>query len=183
VDARTTPKSTVPPPTPRPSHLRATCKFDRTKIIPFDFGKTPRAPLIVLKSVRITQVFTAAGKVEFVTGECTFDLVGAAMNAQTPTEFSFSGRGYSNGNPVLTGMIWSTDSLSSPENPLRRIYNWNFNPQLTSALSKRTGRVSGRISAEGRWPLAFQADSFDFAKVKAGQQLKFKSWPLPRPLS
>lgn len=41
--------------------------------------------------------------------------------------------------------------------------------------------ITGRVSANNRWPLAFKIEPFDFKTARGGQQLKFKSWPAPLP--
>lgn len=162
---------------PRSVRLAGDWPVDRTRIKPFPFDKMARSPLVVLRWVKVTQVFPGQ-----VNAECVFDLSGVNMNVQTPTEFSFCGE--ARVGTVTYGASWGTamSGLATPETAIRRVREWAISTTPT-AKSKIIGHVSGRASAGNRWPLAFQIEPFDFAKVKVGQKLKFKSWPAPVPKS
>ena len=41
--------------------------------------------------------------------------------------------------------------------------------------------ITGRVSANNRWPLAFKLGPFKFDDVKVGRSLPFQSWPAPLP--
>ena len=182
VDAKATPISsaTVPSGALTPLHLKGQWRINRAKIIPPSFVTLAPTPQVVLRSVKVTQVAPGAGTVD-VEGECTFDLTGKNDNAQTPVEISFSGGGYSTGRGGISGIGWSSSS-PSPQQPARRAPTWNVSSMpARSAKAKTVGRITGRISANNRWPLAFQIEPFDIARVKVGQQLKFKSWPASVP--
>lgn len=54
-------------------------------------------------------------------------------------------------------------------------------PYISKVPKMPPARLSGRAGRSGQRPLAFQIEPFDYTKVKVGQQLKFKSWPVSRP--
>lgn len=155
--------------------------INRQRIQPFPFGKMSPSPLVKLRSVKISRVVRSTGLTE-VTGECFFDLSGTTMNAQTPVEFDFSGGGYSGSTTFSVGWGTINKSGATPGTMRWRRREWTIYANTAFSKSPQTiGRVTGRASADNRWPLAFQIEPFDLAKVKAGQYLHFKSWPAPVP--
>lgn len=153
-------------------HIKAEWSVNRAQFTPYPFGKMARTPQIRLVSVKVLEVNTSQ-----VRGEAVFNLLSAMKN---PSAFDFNVRekrtstGSGSGGADLT-----------PETPTRRTREWIIYLPLfpKSGLSPTTANVSGRVSADNRWPLAFQIEPFDTAKVKAGQTLRFKSWPAPVPKS
>lgn len=144
----------------------------REQIKPVVFANVPHPPLVVLRSIKVTRLFSGS-----VSGECTFDLSGAMVNAQTPAEIDFSGTFNCYGS---NGSLGWGGGLTVPPNPKQRVWEWTMDvPAITNA--KITARAAGRISIDSHWPLAFESEAFDIGKTKAGQQLKFKSWPVPVP--
>jgi len=145
------------------------CPINRASIVPFSFQKLPKNPLLVLRSVQITQVpFNVNG---MVVGEAIFDLKGAALKKSTVLDVEMRNRS----TPVDNAISPQKSSVAT------RACLWTVfpaNPKVRSVAS-----VSGRVSADNRWPLAFQIEPFDTAKVKVGQKLQFKSWPAPVPKS
>ncbi len=136
-----------------------------------------RLPLVHLRSVKIVQINPGN-----IRGETVFDLTGPTMDAQTPFDYDFSerrsGMGSGYGSSDLT-----------PQTAMRCVREWTvYKPSNSSFVNgklvptKQIVRVTGRVSADNRWPLAFQIEPFDFAKVKIGQTLKFKSWPALVPI-
>lgn len=168
----------TPAPTPAP-HLNGSWLINRALIKPMNFKRMPRAPLVVLRSVNITTV--AGGTGRYVSGECVFYLVGANMSVQTPTEISFSG-GVTTPT-ISSGLSWGTTASATPSpKPMQRSWTWSVSAP-TGIKTKLIAHVSGRLSVDGRWPLAFEVTPFDLANVKSGQSLSFKSWPVPTPIS
>jgi hypothetical protein len=149
--------------------------LNRAQIKPFGFKKMTRLPLVHLRSVKIIQINPGN-----IRGETVFDLTGPTMNAQTPFDYDFSerrsGMGSGYGSSDLT-----------PQTATRRVREWTvFKPFVTaSGYTPKIVpvRISGRVSADNRWPLAFQIEPFTLAKIKVGQKLRFKSWPVPVPKS
>lgn len=153
------------------SQLSRKWEVDRAKIKPFAFGVLPRTPMVVLRSMKITSVPTKANSQ--VSGEAVFDFVSPGANKNTSFESSFSHQG---GNG---GMGWGSGGTKAgltPETGRRRVREWTV-----FHVSKGKIRVSGRVSANNLWPLAFQSEPFDLAKIKVGQTLKFKTRPAPVP--
>jgi len=136
-------------------------KIDRTKITSFPFKQMPRKPLVTLKSVTVTQT---AG---YFSAKSVFSLDGVAMTEKTSFDANLRSRRYGMG------------------------YETNFNPQKTARLREIEWSiftsiggmtyVSGRVSADERWPLAFEIEPFNTAKVKVGQKLRFKAFPASLP--
>lgn len=130
----------------------------------------PRAPLVSLVEVRIASVIAPSGLI----GEAVFQFEGAAMTDETPLDSSFKSSSHS--------LSWGTRSQWSKPKPgsRQRITEWTIYPPKKG---KALARISGRVSADNRWPLGFQIEPFDFQTAKVGQKLKFKQFPvaLPKP--
>lgn len=164
----TMPSATMP-------HLSGNWAINRALIHPVEFQKMARAPLIVLRRVKVT---SAVGGQIVV--ECVFDLLAAGANAQTPTEFDFSGETRVGAITYSTSWSTSMSGTATRETPTRRVREVSLYIPPTKGKTL-ISRISGRVSANNRWPLAFQVEPFDLLKVKVGQTLKFKSWPVPIP--
>ena len=148
-------------------------KIDRGQFAPFNFKAMSRTPQIRIRAVKVVQ-----GGPSFVEGEIQFDLLGAGMDAQTQVDSFLLGELPFRGSTYLAN--FDTNVTVDPKNPLRRTLKWNLNGPA-SPPPKTFGNLHGRISADARWPLAFQLDPIDMSKVKAGQNLTFKQWPAPIP--
>ena len=166
------PKPGAPAATPLPP-LVGRWKIDRAQFAPFDFKKMPRSPQVRVRAVKI--ILASPGWIE---GETSFDLSGVGMNARTPVDVDLSG-GVAIKNTKY-GISYDTDATVDPKNQLRRIVKWSLHGP-TPTPPKVFGDLHGRISADERWPLAFQVEPIDISKVKAGQNLKWKQWPTPIP--
>lgn len=162
----------APAATPRPP-LQGKWKIDRSQFAPFDFAKLPRSPQVQVRGVKIVAV-TVIG----IEGEISFDLLGAGMNAQTPVDVDLSGTVAFKGTTYGSGR--DSEATVDPKNPQRRTMNWNLGGPA-SPPPKTFGDLHGRISADERWPLAFQLDPINMSKVKSGQILKFRQWTAPIP--
>ena len=152
----------------KPILLKGQWNVSKSKFKPFDFN-LPRASLVKLTSATISTVSATQLAARF-----TFALQGMAMNEKTTLDNQFGEtHGLSNGY-----------SMSGSGNaPKTRVCECAIrNPSQTGVGSAPvTIELSGRVSADNRWPLAFSIEPFDFKTAKVGQQLKFKSWPAPLP--
>lgn len=168
-------KNAVAPPTPKFFWLSEKWKIDRTKIKPLNLASWPRKPLVSLREVKISRIDPAAPFGERrVNGEAIFRFEGAAMNDKTPVQLKISSLDATMGS--ANNVSWS----KTPKKPRQRITEWTV-----YALNTKNSivRVTGRVSADNRWPLGFQIEPFDFKTAKVGQKLKFKAFPvaLPKP--
>ena len=155
-------------PAVKPIFVKGQWNVSKSKFKPFDF-KLPRAPLVKLTSATISTVSPTQLAVRF-----TFALQGMEMNEKTTLDNQFGEKhglsfGYSmNGN------------VNAPKTRVCECYIRNPSP-IGAGSAPTTIELTGRASANNRWPLAFAVEPFDYAKAKVGQQLKFKSWPAPLP--
>ena len=149
--------------------IRGTWKVDRTQIQPYAFSSLQKSPQMMLRSVTLTTVPTS--KNPSFGGDAVFALTGSSVGSKTPVVFSFSN---SDG-----GMGWS--SSGATDTPTTRTINWTAYASSYRPNQKRMVLVTGRVSANHRWPLAFEFQPFDLTRVKVDQSLKFKSWPAPVP--
>ncbi|RYX82337.1 hypothetical protein EON83_19770 [bacterium] len=158
-------------PTKTAPHISGNWTVNRALIKPFNFGKMARIPLVRLTSVKIIQVNGTRN----IRGEAVFDYIGTGINAETPFDCDFHER---NG-----GMGWGSGSGDlTPQNATRRVREWTvYNPFTNAPSHRELVYISGRVSADERWPLAFEFESFDFLTAKVGQTIKFKSWPAALP--
>ncbi len=160
---------------PKPLPMSGKWKIDRAQLKPPQFSSWQRKPLISLREVKISRIDVGpsyGGR--RVSGEAFFHFDGATMNDDTKLEmkvFSFNaamGHG--------TNAAWS----KTPKKPRQRITEWT----VYSLNSKNPiVRVTGRVSADNRWPLGFEIEPFNFKTAKVGQKLRFKQFPvaLPKP--
>ncbi len=168
----TNPKSGAPATTPMPP-LQGKWPVDRAQFAPFDFKAMSRLPLVRVRSAKV--ISTTASYLE---GETTFDLLGEVMNAQTPVDFDLSGT--VKFKDTTYGASYGSEATVDPKNPMRRTVRWSLSGPMPMP-PQLVGDLSGRISANERWPLAFQFEPIDLVKAKAGQSLKFTQWPAPIP--
>ncbi len=167
-----TPKPGAPTATPRPP-LDHSWKIDRSQFAPFNFKAMPRTSQIRIRAIKI--VSASPG---WIQGAIEFDLTGKGMSAQTLVDLDLSGSvAFKN---TTYGISYDTNATIDPKNPMHRTMNWNLGGGFRMP-PKTFGDMHGRISADERWPLAFQVEPIDMAKVKSGQNLKFKQWPAPIP--
>ncbi len=169
-------------PTP-PEMLRVNGKWkvDRAQIQPINLAALPRKPLVSLREVVVTERKAAnrrAGTPGQITGKAVFDLHGAAMNQKTSFAVSFSNGTGPNNATLSYGMGWGGGQTQ--DTLRRRVREWKL---YGSPGIHTQARISGRSSADNRWPLGFQIEPFDFKTAKVGQKLKFKQFPvaLPKP--
>ena len=166
------PAMPVPPAVSALLPLRGKWPIDRSKIRPFDFKSLPRAPLIKLRSAKITSV----GAFVFIKGECVFDLTGVAMDERTSVKYDFLDSGAYSSSGSVSGIGYTTASPTlSKVKSTQRVCEWSFYNSGTKK-AKTIVCVKGLVSADERWPLAFEVESFDFNTAKVGQTLKFKTW-------
>lgn len=161
----TSPKPGAPAATPMPP-LEGKWPVDRAQFAPFDFKAMSRLPLVRVRSAKVI-----SARPGYLQDETTFDLLGADMNAQTPVDFDLSGTvSFKN---TTYGASYDADATVDPKHPLRRTARWVLSGP-TPTPPKTFGDLHGRISADERWPLAFQLEPINISKVKFGQNLKFK---------
>ena len=141
--------------------------IDKSLIQSFDFAR-PRVPEVELRSVRVSDV-----RKSVVDIACNFVLTGKNAGGKTTLDKQAT---MSSDWAVLT--YWGNSEKTMTE----RTVTFGL-----SASGTRKGKmpkftvVTGRVSADNNWPLAFKTEPFDFRKVKFDQQLQFKSWPAPLP--
>ncbi len=182
------PPAMTPLPVTLPRPVSGSWKIDHTQIKAPNLSALPRKPLVKVRSVTVTQVSpgnTKAGVPYSVEAEIVFDLQSGAMGEKTPFDFDVHEHHFVPANQGFYGMSWSAGPSINPfrpvtkETPRTRIRSWKvFNDFPLVKMN-----VSGRASADNRWPLGFQIEPFDFRSVKVGQKLKFKAFPvaLPKP--
>lgn len=163
----------------KPLRLSGKWRVDRAQLKPLSIASWPRKPLVVLREVKITQLVPGSGRgaVPYqVTGEATFDLQGAAMNDRTSLERTFSERYVAPPKREIYGASYGLpDTLQGA--PRRRVCEWTAN--VNSPGIKLN--VSGRVSADNRWPLGFQFEPFSYGSVHVGQTLRFQQFPVALP--
>lgn len=157
-------------------HLSAKWTLSPNQVKPFSF-RAVGAPTVVVRSAKITDATPGSQR---VFGEIVFDLVGPQANAQTPFGFAPTIGSFTTDPAWCTSTTWN----ATPETPTRRVREFRLRKIAKRFLPPNQGqivRLSGRANAAGCWPLAFQIQPFNFAKVKTGQSLIFKSWTAPVP--
>ncbi|MBW3636185.1 MAG: hypothetical protein KY445_06920, partial [Armatimonadetes bacterium] len=138
----------------------------------------PRNPLVSLREVVITEKVAGnarGGVPDEIKAEAVFDLNGVGTNQKSPFEFSISNQTRAATGPTY-GMTWG--HRSAKDTPRRRVRSWTVS---TSPADTAKARVSGRASADNRWPLGFEIEPFSFKTVRVGQKLKFKQFPVALP--
>ena len=146
--------------------IRGQWKIDKSHIKSFDFSR-PRVPEVKLRSITLSNSSGINLAVDAI-----FTLTGQDVDVNTPFETQLTMPwGWSNGS-----------SSSSGSDPAQRSVSFFLvaRPNSAGKISS-LATVTGRVSADNRWPLAFKTEPFDFKTVVIGQQLKFKSWPAPLP--
>lgn len=165
---------------PKPVRLSGKWKVDRAQLKPLNLVTWPRQPLVRLREARVTEVYLSPNiklnGPNSVTAECIFVLQGATTDAKTSFEASFSEHHFVPRNRSTYGASWGLGQIVK-ETPRIRVRQWSVNDDSTATQLN----VSGRVSADGRWPLGFQIAPFNFKTVKVGQKLKFKQFPVPLP--
>ena len=156
-------------PAVKPIFVKRQWNVSKSKFKPFDFN-LPRASLVKLTSATISTVSATQLAARF-----TFALQGMAMNEKTTLDNQFDEKhglsfGYS-----MNGKV------NAPKARVCECYIMRKNSTMGVGAAPMTIELSGRVSADNRWPLAFSIEPFDFKTAKVGQQLKFKSWPAPLP--
>ena len=136
-------------------------KLEKARIKPFDFA-LPRQPLIEIKSVKLINKPT----LQQIGVEIAWLLMGHDMNEQTTVEQRVN---FDGGSSITR----------DPASPRRGTIRCDCISSFGEPLDEVT--ITGRISADNRWPLAFAVEPFDYKTAKVGQKLKFKSWPAPLP--
>lgn len=165
----------------KPLHLSGKWKVDRAQIKPLNLAAWPRKPWVAVRSVTITQRMPGnirGGIPGSVRGEVVFDLQSAAMDGKTAFEIDFGEHHLVPKNSSTYG-INSGVPIGHKEKPRTRVRYFEVRDVLVTSKF----HVSGRVSADNRWPLGFQIEPFDFKTAKVGQKLKFKQFPvaLPKP--
>lgn len=161
-------------------HLSGKWAVEAKEIKPFPFNTLARTPLLAVHSVRIISA-TRGGRC--VIGEVVFDSTRPTTGAQTLFGF------VQTADVAPSATAWRPPTMwnATPETQTRCVREFTaykiVKRFLPPPTQKQIVRLSGRANADNRWPLAFQIEPFDFAKVKLGQSLKFKSWPAPVPKS
>ena len=141
--------------------------IDKSLIQPFDFS-LPQTPEVELRSVRVSDVRKSGVDIA-----CNFVLTG--KNAGRKTTFDKQATMSSDWS-VLT--FWGNSEKTMTE---RTVTFGLSNSGTRKGKIPKFTVLTGRVSANNNWPLAFKSEPFEFRKVKIDQQLKFKSWPAPLP--
>lgn len=158
-------------------HLQGNWPVNRKLIVPFPFSKMEKAPMVTLSSAVIIGVerYGKNPRVQTVHLNATCHLTGPTMNQETSVEGTAIARGWECGFNPNFGRGKQRDGYFTIYAP----------PSLSLSsilvVPRPLVHITGRVSADNRWPLAFQIEPFDFNKAKVGQTLKFKSWPAPLP--
>ncbi len=110
-----------------------------------------------------------------ITGEAVFVLNGVAMNYATSFDSDLHLRELRSLKPPKQSGL--SGGYTTRDAPRRRTIEWQVAPNiLTNKI-----QITGRASADNRWPLGFQIEPFSFQTVKVGQKLKFKQFPVALP--
>lgn len=157
---------------PSPNFLGGKWKVDQSKAKPFDFS-LPRAPLVNLQSLTITNSVKS-----HIVVEAAFAYDRAALSQDTPFQFQVRD---SSGDETGWQVSVNHHGIRTSQNWKVRFTLNHLNPFTGKGDAKHLIAFTGRISADNRWPLAFQVEPFDYKSAKVGQKLKFKSWPAPLP--
>lgn len=168
-------------PTLPPVRLSGKWKIDRTKIKTPDLTVMPRKPFLQIRSAKILFVAIANPRIggqSLAIGEVVFDLQSGAMDEKTSFDYNISEHHFVPSNRLRHGLS-SSSGMDAKGTARTRVLNWTvFEDSLTAKLN-----ISGRASVDDRWPLGFQIEPFNFKTAKAGQKLKFKTYPVPLPNS
>lgn len=157
---------------PSPNFLGRKWKVDQSKAKPFDFS-LPRAPLVNLQSLTLTEAMASHIAVEAVFG---FD--GNTISRDTPFQFQVKD---SSGDETGWQILVYHHGIRTSQTWKVKFTLDHLNPFTGKGKAIHLIAFTGRISADNRWPLAFVIEPFDYKTAKFGQQLKSKSWPAPLP--
>lgn len=165
----------------KPLRLSGRWKVERSQIPNRKLTAMPRKPWVKVRSVTLTRVTPGNPKAMLpssVEGEVIFDLTSGSMNDRTPFETRFDRQYLVRPNQEIYGIGYSSGSQVK-DSPRSRFATWMVQ---SGSLSQKV-KVSGRASADNRWPLGFQIEPFPFKTAKVGQKLGFKQFPvaLPKP--
>lgn len=159
------------PPSLKLQRVKGRWKIDRTQLKLLNLASWPRKPQVSLREVKIASIITLFGS-RRVMGQTTFQFEGAKMTDETNFGIRFS----SDDGDVMTG--YRSMSATPKKNSRQRISEWT----ISSVRNPNAPvRISGRASADNRWPLGFQIEPFNFKTAKVGQKLKFRQFPVPLP--
>ena len=131
--------------------------------------KARKEPALKLQSVTILVVSPKS-----VSGRAEFVLQGAKMGGQTDFQMELAET-----RSCLTS--WKFDRSNNINSSVRFVNFTVKAPVVPIGSKQKFIGLTGRASADNRWPLAFRIDPFDFNTALVGQKLKFKSWPAPLP--
>ncbi len=166
-------------PLTKPVRVSGKWKVDRAQFKAPDIASWPRQPLVMLREVVIKEKRMGnarAGVPNRIAVEPVFTLNGAAMDEKTSFEANFSSRESQSPNRTTYGTSYLGGAVTRAM-PRRRTARWSVSADsLTNKIY-----VSGRASADNRWPLGFQIEPFDFKTAKVGQKLRFKQFPVALP--
>ena len=157
---------------PSPNFLGKKWQVDQSHAKPFDFSLA-RVPSVNLQSLTITNTVASHIVIEAVIG---FD----ANTIGRDTPFQFQVRDSSKDESGWQIYV-SHDGIRTSQNWKVKFTLDHLNPFHGAGDVKHFVALTGRISANNRWALAFKIEPFDFKTAVVGQQLKFKSWPAPLP--
>ena len=146
-------------------------QVDPSGVKPFDFS-LDKAPLTHMKEMGIPDWGRSnEGGVESVILEINFTYDKPGENQDTPFEARMEEK---HGR-----LKWSGVSGFVPLAP----QNWKaIEIDIERPPSDDPPfEITGRVSANNRWPLAFKLGPFKFEDVKVGHSLPFQSWPAPLP--
>lgn len=149
----------------RSFNIKGQRQIDKSQIEPFDFS-LDKAPLTHLREMGISNRDEKSVTLEV---EFTYDKAGE--NHNTPFEAQFQER---HGRLGWSGV--SSFVPLAPQNWKSVVFVIERSPSNDSPFE-----ITGRVSANNRWPLAFKIGPFKFDDVKIGKPLPFKSWPAPLP--
>ena len=149
--------------------------IERNNLKSFDFS-LPRAPNLKIKSATISEASNRKLRIDiafvFLSSKDLADMIWQEHYEEANGWFFVPSSGAKRGtvrNRIATIMI------APPVGGFPSGFAYGAKPKAPPI------EISGRVSADNCWPLAFKIEPFDFRKVKFGQQLPFKSWPAPLP--
>ena len=157
----------------KPHTIKQQLSVDKTKLRKFDFS-LPRAPDLKIKSATIRR--NSANSLDV-------DIDFVFLGSKDLADVSWQERYKVGGLFYVADWTCEADTMRTHTSEVQLIWTGvtpatltrGANPTLSSA------NLTGRVSADNNWPLAFKIEPFDFKTALVGQQLKFKSWPAPLP--
>ncbi len=144
---------------------------DPSGVKPFDFS-LDKAPLTHMKEMSIPDWGRSdKGGVESVMFYVEFTYDKPGENHNTPFE--------AQAKEKYGRLKWS--GVDDPRPPAPQNWNAVIMKIERPASDAPPFEITGRVSANNRWPLAFKLGPFKFDDVKVGHPLPFQSWPAPLP--